>query len=94
MNNLDTDENCLNEIFPSFNTSGMTSSYYTIENYNQKYSSIDSCISCCNSNIRSFNANFEMFDNCFSGLCKYPDILVFTETSLTNDNMERTNIDG
>ena len=35
-----------------------------------------------------------MFDNCFSGLCKYPDILVFTETWLTNDNVERANIDG
>ena len=96
LQNVDPDVNLLNDILPSFtDANNVSSDYFTLHSYNDKFNSDSlSCLSVLNCNVRSFNANGEILISVVSSMITQPQVLVLTETWLTDENRALANIVG
>jgi len=91
---VDPDDNFFNEIFPSLSREAQ-SQYYTLDRLNSVLNQASpSTLTVLNFNVRSFNANGEVFVSSLDSFKIYPDIIVLTETWLCAGNEDLCNIDG
>ena len=80
---IDPDLNILNQIYCG--TNGENSLYYTIDKYNQVFSRSND-LKIFHSNIRSFNANSDLFDGILDSFTETPEIFCLTETWFSTNN--------
>ena len=78
LSNIDPDLNLINH---SLVTQSAISSYYTVDEFNNKFSCDNFYL--VGYNIRSFSRNFDAFEAMLSSLVDLPKILVLTETWFT-----------
>lgn len=52
------------------------------------------CLTIFNANVRSFNCNGDLLVSMFCSLTKTPDVIIITESWLTDDNSSMAVIDG
>lgn len=91
---IDPDCRYFNEIYNSINENNQ-SNYYTIDSYNNKFESLQSGnLSVWAFNIRSFYKNADSFLAVLKGLVNAPDIIILSETWLTEVNKDCAIIDG
>jgi hypothetical protein len=92
LHDIDPDENFLNNIFPSLDNINQ-SEYYTIERYNSKFSN-STDLTAFHCNVRSYRANVDYFDTLFNSLYKTPEIIIYTETWLSNESKMFASYEG
>ena len=90
--NVDPDLNLYDHNFSPLD-SAQNSMYYTIEQFNNFFKNNASNFF-MNLNIRSFNANGELFESVLSSLTVSPKVIILTETWLTELTLENCKIDG
>ena len=91
---VDPDINFFSDIFERID-SARQSDYYGIEHYNAQFQTCgESHVTILNYNVRSFNANSSAFLSFLKTLYKLPDIIVISETWITKELLEFSNIDG
>ena len=89
---FDPDDNFFNGIFNSPNQSRQ-SEYCTIEQFGVTCNT-PSSITVLHLNIRSFNANGDKLASVLDALLKPPEVIVLTETWITDVNVGCSDIDG
>lgn len=92
LDSIDPDDNFFNGIFNSLNRPHQ-SEYYTIDQFSLSCSG-PSTITVLNFNIRSFNANGDKLMSVLDTIANPPEIIVLTETWLTEANVACSNIEG
>ena len=90
---VDPDENYLNGLFDSLST-GRDSEYYSVDRLNNQPDGESSRLMIICFNIRSFNANIEAFLALLSTVHRQPDIIILTETWISDCDAEFCNIEG
>ena len=81
---IDPDANFINDVFPSLN-SFTQSNYTSVEEFNGIISNTKPILSFISYNVRSFNANCDEYFCMYHSEDNYPDIMIFTETWLTEN---------
>ena len=84
---VDPDENLLNEAFSALNVE-QQSNYFSIDKFNSFFQPSNSQLLLLNYNIRSFRSNSLSFSAMLDSLNICPDVLVLTETWITEDRLE------
>ena len=84
-NDFDPDLNLIDHVMP---TESYGSLYYTVDDFNDEVSKDELVL--VSYNIRSFNRNFDSFEAMLSSLNVYPNVIVLSETWLSDD----VNMDG
>ena len=81
LSQFDPDSYYFNEVFPSVD-GNFQSDYYTIANFNNKFSSKseNTALYIMNANIRSFTKNIECFVSNLNAMYRKLDVIVLTET--------------
>mgnify|MGYP000542503182 CR=1 FL=1 len=92
LDNIDPDDNFFNAHFSSVDQE-LQSSYFSVDNYNSQFQDSND-FTILTFNIRSFNANGDLFIGFLSGLRHRPDIIVLTETWANESNCDQIAIDG
>ena len=91
---IDPDSNLFNGIHANIDSS-LQSKLQTIDEYNTStIFSPNSCLSILNHNIRSLNCNGDSFIGFINTIQHQPDVIVLTETWLSDDNKSIYNIEG
>ena len=91
MSDLDPDLNYYTELVSSNTTE---SKYYSIEEYNKSFRQNSSYINLINFNIRSYFANFDSYAALLGSLSVETEVLVLSETWLTEEKLSGANIAG
>ena len=85
--------NLFNHVSDSFD--GIPQSqYYTVQQFNDTYEQLLPSVSIFHANVRSFNANIDHVELLLESLCKFPHILVLSETWLSPENSDLSGLSG
>ena len=90
LQNLDPDNNFFNEVYFG---KGENSLYYSVDSYNKTFQNSKN-LKIFHLNIRSFRANFDLFNSTLATLCDFPDIVCLTETWFSSDSLDINFLDG
>ena len=93
LRDVDPDEQFLNDVFPTYSNS-THSPYYSLECYNNEFRSASLSFNVLHMNVRSLNANGDLFSSFLNALYKTPDVFVMTETWLAEVSLELGTFDG
>ena len=93
LRDIDPDEQFFNNVFPTY-SDGTHSPYYSFEHYNNEFRSASLSFNVLHMNVRSLNANGDLFSSFLNALYKIPDVFVITETWLVEVSLELGTFDG
>lgn len=85
---IDPDDNIFNDLFVGSDFTDK-SNYYSVRNFNDKFSCKVDCLKVCNYNIRSFYSNQEEFFSLLETLSNAFNVLVLTETRFRSGEGEQ-----
>ena len=92
-NDIDPDNNVLNNLYANFD-SIVQSAYYSINNYNSSFRNYSHFLSIIHQNIRSINNKFDDMSTFIQSLNKHPDVLVISETWLSDISKDQCKFAG
>ena len=92
-NDIDPDNNVLNNLYSNLD-SVVQSAYYSINNYNSSFHNYSNFVLFIHQNIRSINNKFDDRSLFMQSLNKPPDVLVMSETWLSDTSKDHCNFNG
>ena len=93
LRDVDPDEQFFNDVFPTY-SDGTHSPYYSLERYNNEFRNASPSFNVLHMNVRSLNANGDLFSSFLNALHKTSDVFVMTETWLAEVSLELGTFDG
>ena len=93
LRDVDPDEQFFNDIFPTYRDD-THSPYYSLERYNNEFRSVSFSFNVLHMNVRSLNANGDLFNSFLNALYKTLDVSVMSKTWLAEVSLELGIFDG